>query len=214
MGDLGLRWSSATGAAISSSPAVANGLVYVGSNNGNLYALNAASGALLWQYTTGGTVGSSPVVANGAVLVGSDDHYVYALNASTGALIWNLTGNSVASSPTVVNAIVYVGSEDGNLYGLDVGTGALVWQYATGSAIDSSPAVANGVVYCANPVLPGRRWAEITDSGPTQDRQKTNVTALRKVILTTDLKNFLPGSDTARKTNKIDKIAATNPGDR
>jgi outer membrane protein assembly factor BamB len=106
----------------------------------------------------------------------------------------------------VVNAIVYVGSEDGNLYALDVGTGALVWQYATGSAVDSSPAVANGVVYCANPVLPGRRWAEITDSGPTQDRQKTNVTALRKVILTTDLKNLSPGATRRERPTKSTKL--------
>jgi hypothetical protein len=58
---------------------VANGVVYVGSNDGNVYALNARTGTLLWSYTTGWDVlDSSPVVANGVVYVGSWDSNVYA----------------------------------------------------------------------------------------------------------------------------------------
>jgi outer membrane protein assembly factor BamB len=57
---------------------VANGVVYVGSGDNNLYALGATTGALLWKYTTGGAVESSPVVANGVVYVGSKDNNVYA----------------------------------------------------------------------------------------------------------------------------------------
>jgi outer membrane protein assembly factor BamB len=64
-----------------SSPAVANGVVYVGSWDYNIYALNARTGALLWKYTTGNQVNSSPAVANGVVYVGSSDYNVYALNA-------------------------------------------------------------------------------------------------------------------------------------
>jgi outer membrane protein assembly factor BamB len=52
--------------AVPTSPAVANGAVYVGSNN-NVYALNATTGTKLWNYTTGAAVGSSPAVANGVV---------------------------------------------------------------------------------------------------------------------------------------------------
>jgi outer membrane protein assembly factor BamB len=61
-----------------SSPAVANGVVYVGSEDGNMYALNAATGAKEWSYTTGNSVISSPAVANGVVYVGSNDQRVYA----------------------------------------------------------------------------------------------------------------------------------------
>ena len=56
-----------------SSPAVANGVVYVGSDDNNVYALNATTGAKLWSYTTGGDVVSSPAVVNGVVYVGSDE---------------------------------------------------------------------------------------------------------------------------------------------
>ena len=79
-----LMWSYTTGGPVSSSPAVVNGVVYIGSSDGNIYALNATTGEKLWSYTTGGFVYSSPTVANGIVYVGSDDHNVYALNANTG----------------------------------------------------------------------------------------------------------------------------------
>src|ERR1017187_6945304 len=52
-----------------SSPAVVNGVVYVGSYDNNVYALNAGTGAMLWQFTTGGSVDSSPAVSNGLVSV-------------------------------------------------------------------------------------------------------------------------------------------------
>ena len=94
------------------------GVVYVGSGDRNIYALNASSGALLWSYTTGGEVFSSPAVANGVVYVGSGDRKVYGLSVGSGALLWSSTTGGVVgpSSPAVANGVVYVGSEDHKLY--------------------------------------------------------------------------------------------------
>jgi eukaryotic-like serine/threonine-protein kinase len=61
---------------------VANGVVYVRSSGDNLYALNAATGAVAWKGTTGGTIDSSPAVASGVVYVGSADNNVYAYGLS------------------------------------------------------------------------------------------------------------------------------------
>jgi outer membrane protein assembly factor BamB len=142
VGGLGLRWSYQTGSGVTSSPAVENGEVYVGSWDNKLYALDASTGVLLWKYATGGAVESSPAVANGVVYFGSDDGNLYALNASTGALLWQYTtGGSVYSAPTVANGMVYFGSDDKNLYALNPGTGALLWKYTTAEGINSSPAV-------------------------------------------------------------------------
>jgi outer membrane protein assembly factor BamB len=135
--------------------------VYVGSNDGNLYALNADTGALLWKYTTDSYVRSSPAVANGVVYIGSTDDNVYALNASTGALLWKYaTADSVVSSPAVANGVVYVGSDDGNLYALNASTGALLWKYPAGGS--DSPAVVNGMVYIGTLAfgLPGQQMSE------------------------------------------------------
>ena len=81
-------WSYTTGAYVYSSPAVANGVVYVGSFDNNVYALNANNGAAgVWSYTFGSAVYSSPAVANGMVYVGTTSQgNMYALNtATTGA---------------------------------------------------------------------------------------------------------------------------------
>jgi outer membrane protein assembly factor BamB len=104
-------WSYTTGDCVLSSPAVAGGMVFVGSNDNKVYALSAATGTEVWNYTTGGSVGwSSPAVAGGVVYVGSYDYKVYALDAATGAQVWNYTtGSCVVSSPAVAGGVVYVG---------------------------------------------------------------------------------------------------------
>src|SRR5438094_163469 len=61
------------------SPAVVNGVVYVGPFDNKVYALDASTGAVLWTYVTGNIVWSSPAVAKGVVYVGSYDGKVYAL---------------------------------------------------------------------------------------------------------------------------------------
>lgn len=137
---------------IISTPAVADGILYVGVlNNYTLYALDISTGTVLWTYATGGYVGSSPAVANGIVYFESwnDDHNVYALDARTGAVRWTYTMTAagiLGTSPAVANGVVYVGSD--YVYALDANTGALLWKYGPGiEDFAGSPAVANGVVY-------------------------------------------------------------------
>jgi outer membrane protein assembly factor BamB len=114
--DLGLRWSYSTGTFGTSSPVVANGVVYVGSWDNNVYALNASTGANLWKFPTGAQVVSSPTVANGVVYAGSADFNVYALSAGTGAKLGQFaTGGAVYSPPAVAGGVVYVGSNDFNV---------------------------------------------------------------------------------------------------
>src|SRR3989337_4151011 len=72
-------WKFNTGGQVDS-PAVVGGVVYVGSYDRKVYALNASNGDLIWNYTTGGEVDSSPAVVGGIVYVGSEDNRVYALN--------------------------------------------------------------------------------------------------------------------------------------
>src|SRR5665647_1655342 len=143
------KWSYTTGGIVYSSPAISNGMVYVGSYDGNVYALNAADGTKVWSYVTGGTA-SSPAVANGLVYIGGTDGYIYALNAADGTKLWSYWigyGNAGFSSPAVDNGVVYVGSQDHNVYALNAADGTKLWSYATGDAVYSCPAVANGVVY-------------------------------------------------------------------
>ena len=133
-----------------SSPAVVGGVVYVGSFDSKVYALNASSGAFIWSYTTGGAVSSSPAVVGGVVYVGSTEGNVYALNATDGVKLWSYTTSYyiVESSPAVVGGVVYVGAYDHNVYALNAASGAKLWNYTTGGIVYlSSPAVVGGVVY-------------------------------------------------------------------
>lgn len=139
-------WTYQTGGG-RGSPAVADGVVYIGVNT-TLSALRANTGTLVWKYAISSSFASSPTVSNGIVYAGAADGNVYALNAASGSLLWTFkTGDQVFSSPAVSDGIVYIGSDDHNLYALDALTGALLWTYATGWHVESSPAVANGVLY-------------------------------------------------------------------
>lgn len=112
-------WQSPFGGFSQSDLAVAGGLVYAGSFDGNLYAFDARSGAQKWVFKVGTEVDDVPAVANGVVYVASTEDGVHrALDASSGAPLWSApaTGHFMFSSPSVVNGMVFVGSDDGKLY--------------------------------------------------------------------------------------------------
>ena len=85
-----------------SSPAVADDLVVVGSDDGSVYALDASSGTTRWKRATGGPVRSSPAIAEGAVYVGSNDGNLHAFDLATGEPRWQSpVGFEIVSSPAV-----------------------------------------------------------------------------------------------------------------
>lgn len=142
------QWATAIGPGGESSPAVVNGIVYVGSDDANLYAVDAASGQVVWSSATGGPINlSSPAVDAGRVFVGSTDQKLYAFDASTGAQLWSATtGGTVEAPPSVANGVVYAASD--KLYAFDAASGALNWSADTGGPVAfSSPTVAGGRVY-------------------------------------------------------------------
>ena len=162
-----------------SSPAVVDGVAYVGSSalgavGSSLYAFAAdgqgctpaADCPPLWRGQTGAGIASSPAVAGGVVYAGSGDHSLYAFSASgCGAAmcapLWTAaTSGPILSSPAVAGGIVYVGSDDNGLYAFDaqgiVNCGGIpktctpLWRGAMPSDVISSPAVAGGLVYVAS----------------------------------------------------------------
>src|SRR5260370_36342208 len=130
-----------------SSPTVSDEVVYFGSDDNYLYALNALTGELKWKFKTGDVVYSSPAVADGAVYVGSHDGSFYAVDAKTGNERWKFkTGYRVYSSPAVSDGIVYFGSADNYLYAGKDETGKLLWQFKDNGWIISSPTIAEGTI--------------------------------------------------------------------
>jgi eukaryotic-like serine/threonine-protein kinase len=168
----GVKWKFRTGGEVVSSPAVVDGVVYVGSNDGKLYAIDAANGSLKWKFATGARVASSPAVADGVVFFGSYDGNFYALDSATGHVKWKFKNvgerryagthlhgalpvgekmpdpfDVYLSSPVVWSGVVYFGSGDGKVYALDVGSGEVKWKFQTGDVVHASPAIADGRLY-------------------------------------------------------------------
>ena len=117
-----LIWKYQKEGTIFSSPVVADGKVYVGSDDWNLYCLDADDGSKLWNYTTRAAVDSTPAVVDGKVYFGSMNHslqvgFINCLDAEDGSKIWEYpTETGMDSAPAVVDGKVYINVWDGRLY--------------------------------------------------------------------------------------------------
>ncbi len=134
-----------------SSPCIDSGVVYIGSGDSCIYALNAASGTVVWKKKTSNVVRATACVVGDLIYTGSWDGSIYAINKGDGSVCWKYsTGGVIQCSPRYSNGIVYCGSRDGYFYALDVLTGTLKWKFLYSFSypyIESSAWIENGVVY-------------------------------------------------------------------
>lgn len=118
------RWQFSVGDGILSSPAVVDGVAYVGSGHWeaagrHVYALNVDDGSERWRFDAGTQVFSSPAVADGVVYVGDTGGTVIALDAADGSLRWRASvGASVNAAPVVLDGVLYAASRDGIVHAL------------------------------------------------------------------------------------------------
>lgn len=138
------RWEPFAAGSPVGSPVVANGTVYVGDQDGHVYAVDAATGRERWQVDTGGSVTEAPAVVDSSVYVGTDDEQVYALDAANGTTVWQATlsaGKSGHFGITVSDGRVFVGDAD-RAFALDTADGTEHWQINTGECFGggTSPA--------------------------------------------------------------------------
>ena len=107
-----LAWTWEGGEAIDSSPAIVNGVVYIGAATGELFAIGLDDGKQRWKYKAGESIGeSSPAVSGGRVYIGDLDGIVHAVSAADGKPVWTYkTKSEIKSSPVVVGDLVLMGS--------------------------------------------------------------------------------------------------------
>jgi outer membrane protein assembly factor BamB len=165
------KWTFKTAGAIVTSPAIVDGVLYIASLSGHLYAVDAASGKEKWNFKSRMPIASSPAVAEGTVYFVSSAGSLVAIDATNGQPRWvyaieherkfeakGLHGyppsnqtipdawDVYVSSPAVVNGRIYFGGGDGNVYAVDA-KGVLQWKFATGDVVHASPAVVGNTVY-------------------------------------------------------------------
>ncbi|MBU6198396.1 MAG: outer membrane protein assembly factor BamB [Xanthomonadaceae bacterium] len=162
-------------------PAVDGGLLVVGGLEGEVQALDAASGADRWHAQVSSEVIAAPAIADGIVVVRTDDGRLFGLNAADGSRRWvydrstvpalSLRGNA---APRIVDGVVYAGEDNGKLVALRLRDGNVMWEQTLSPGegrtelarlqdLDGGIAVADGVVYAAG--YQGMTAALIADSG-------------------------------------------------
>ncbi|MCZ2096816.1 MAG: serine/threonine-protein kinase [Anaerolineae bacterium] len=141
-------WRFKAKRAVVSSPLEHDGLVFFGSMDWHVYALELARGWKVWTFRTNKPVVSSPAYGDEKIYIGSVDGSLYALDVATGKERWRYeTGGQVTSSPAYDNGVVFFGSIDGHVYSLETKSGRLRWSFETSGPVVASPALHDGVVY-------------------------------------------------------------------
>ncbi len=152
-----------------------NGVDYVGSDNGRLYALNGTDGRVRWQYKAGEPVSIARVV-NGVIYAHANADttaVAFALNAATGRLLWRYPLNNYISTQLVDGGVVLLGTASNSttntaqLLALQASNGTLLWTYTAHASTPGLLNAGNSVVY----------YAEIQGIGPDFSEY---ITALRE----------------------------------
>jgi len=205
------KWTVSTAINLRSSPVYANGIVYMGTHDGQLIAYNANTGTVKWQFNsnTGFEVPSAPLVdpTNNLVFFGTmgyEDSGIpspfYALNAQTGQLVWSeiLPWNNFGF-PTLAFNTIYIGASHegstGMLNAIDELSGHLLWQHATNGGVwgavaadTSTGAVFTGVgnpgnqVLSLNALTDALNWSYSVPNSPGDDDMGSGIAVANGLV--------------------------------
>lgn len=156
-----LYWKFDTEGKVISTPVVSGEMIYFGSNDGNLYAVNKDTGLEVWRYTLEFPILCEPAVQDDIVFFSGKDIFV-AVDAKTGTEIW-LNNEQEKSdeirrkdqwdyhdpTPVIDNGVVYFGSFAGYIFGYDMNSGEKVWEFdaSSGNPVRTTPIILNGIIY-------------------------------------------------------------------
>lgn len=123
---LQLLWKFKTGGPLYASPVIANGVLYIGSTDGKLYALDAKQWGIRWVFDAGDAIRYSATVLGNRVYFSARNNKVYALDAKTGEKLWEFKSKGWMDAPPIsVENRVYIGAFPSKIYLLNARTGAL-----------------------------------------------------------------------------------------
>jgi outer membrane protein assembly factor BamB len=169
-----VRWTFTADDELDSSPAYAGGTIFVASNGGSVYGIDARTGRMRWHATSFSRFPrgreyfyATPAVAYGRVYIGNTDGTVYAFGASRGGLLWaRHVGSYVYTAAAVWRKRVYVGTYDGHVLALDAATGDVRWSYDAPAALHGAPSIVAGLVYFSTCPTCGQSGSRYAKAGP------------------------------------------------
>jgi outer membrane protein assembly factor BamB len=229
-GELDQPWTPyTTGGDVRSTPAVADdGTIYVGSDDGHLYALDSEDGSIKWRFPSSGSIGavrSTPAIGfSGVVYFGSNDGKIYAVNPNTGAQLWSylIQAGTPVHSPVVGEAgYVYVGADNNKFYGFNSFLSKR-WEFTAAGPISyGRPAIGpTGIIYVTTRSTAD---AKVYAFNPTQrelDSEGLNFPGENEwwfpLGASSDGSQYMPGVDPTTGTIYADtpdgKLIAITPG--
>lgn len=178
------QWKFKSDGKIIGSPTLQNGNVYVGTNAGSLYALDAQTGTKIWQFKAAGRWASKPLIGSQMVYQLNGNGTFYAIDKTKGTVRWTFstggehrmkrksgsnTYNDIwdyyLSGAVMDGQTIYFGSSDGHVYAVNAETGSLKWKFATSGEVHATPLVHDSLVYAGS--MGGRMYAlRSTDGTP------------------------------------------------
>ncbi len=133
---------------IRGTPLVYDGLVFTGSYDHNVYAVNASTGELVWKYPTEGGIVTRPATFDGNIFITSEDQRLHVVSARSGKIVWSYYANSrIRSSPRISDGHVFFGSDDNRLHAVNINSGRAAWIFETAAPVRSTPFVSNEAVF-------------------------------------------------------------------
>jgi eukaryotic-like serine/threonine-protein kinase len=143
-----LAWVFEAEDEVRGTPTVQDGIVYIGSYDHNLYAVNVNNGSFVWKYAADGGIVTRPLVHDGNIYFGSEDKRLHVLSSRSGKIVWSYYADGpIRSSPTIGIGHLFFGADDGYLHAVSSLTGRLAWKFDADSPIRSSPLVINENIY-------------------------------------------------------------------
>ena len=131
-----VKWKFPTGDRVISSPVFKDNVIYFGGDDGNVYAVDAATGRQIWKRATNGPVPATPAIADGKVFFATSDSSLYhVVDANSGKSVVRQQGKAyMFSSPAIVGDVVFIGVLNGTLEARDAKTGELLWDFQVGTS--------------------------------------------------------------------------------
>ncbi len=165
----GCSGSSAPKLTSYAAPVVVGSLMYACTYGGDVYALDAATGAIKWDYSTKHQIVGSPAIAGNALIVASGDK-LYKLDAQKGITLWDKpfdASGKIWCTPVISGNTVYFGTLGHKVYAVDIETSDKKWERGFSGAIASTPLIVADTLYIGT--LNNKFYAlDITAEGSTR----------------------------------------------
>ncbi len=186
-----IRPAFAVGGQMFAPPVASDNTLFLGTEEGTLYACELATGKTKWTFKTKDKITAAPVVDGDRIYLGSWDQYVYALDIKEGGrVIWRTdTGGCVFAAPVLQDGTLYVCTRQGMVFAIDAETGKEKWRDNSGTATKFSPTLKEGLLFVSSDenrlvayrATDGRRLADL----PATHIKSPAVLAGRKAYIVT-----------------------------